>query len=40
MDIARKRFFWWKGRLRRKYYLIKWTKITEPKQRGVRDKKT
>lgn len=34
MDTARKRFFWQGGSLKRKYHLIKWSKITKPKQKG------
>jgi hypothetical protein len=34
MDTARKRFFWQGGNLKRKYHLVKWTKITKPKSKG------
>jgi len=34
MDVARKRFFWQGGHLKRKYHLIKWSKITKPKDKG------
>jgi hypothetical protein len=34
MDRTRKRFFWQGGGEKRKYYLVKWDKITRPKQKG------
>jgi hypothetical protein len=34
MDTARKRFFWQGGNMKKKYHLIKWNKITKPKNRG------
>jgi hypothetical protein len=35
MDTARKRFFWHGGNLKKKYHLVKWIKITKPKNNGV-----
>jgi hypothetical protein len=34
MDITRKRFFWQEGGVKRKYHLVKWAKVTSPKQKG------
>jgi hypothetical protein len=34
MDRTRKRFFWQGGGEKRKYYLVKWDKITRSKQKG------
>jgi hypothetical protein len=34
MDRTRKGFFWQGGGEKRKYYLVKWDKITRPKQKG------
>lgn len=34
MDITRKRFFWQGGSTKRKYHLVKWTKICLPKKKG------
>jgi len=40
MDSVRKRFFWQGGNLKRKYDLVKWARITKPKNKsglGVKD---
>ena len=34
MDSVRKRFFWQGGSMKKKYHLVKWTKITKPKEKG------
>jgi hypothetical protein len=34
MDKTRKRFFWQGGGEKRKYHLVKWAKVTSPKQKG------
>ena len=34
MDSVRKRFFWQGGSLKKKYHLVKWTKISKPKDKG------
>jgi hypothetical protein len=34
MDKTRKIFFWQGGRLKKKYYLVKWTLISRPKNKG------
>lgn len=33
-DVIRKRFFWQGESTKRKYHLVKWTKITKPKKKG------
>jgi hypothetical protein len=33
MDRIRKRFFW-QGGEKKKYHLVKWIKVTSPKQKG------
>ena len=34
MDKIRKRFFWQGGGTKKKYYLVKWSKICVPKNKG------
>ena len=34
MDKTRKRFFWQGGGTKKKYYLVKWSKICIPKKKG------
>jgi hypothetical protein len=34
MDRTRKSFFWQGGGEKKKYYLVKWSKVTNPKQKG------
>jgi hypothetical protein len=35
MDSARKRFLWQGGNMKKKYHLIRWVKVTKPKNKGV-----
>jgi mannosylglycoprotein endo-beta-mannosidase len=34
MDRTRKKFFWQRGGEKKKYHLVKWVKVTNPKQKG------
>jgi len=39
IDVIRKRFFWQGSTLRRKYHLMKWTKVCKTKKRSSRYKR-